>query len=952
MRTILSLHIINAKDVYGQLAYLILTALSKMWIVCIMSRAFYNVVKNTADISLFNIGSMMNKTVLAITLSATLSLFGCEQSKKTPENNNGSSTGVKTQAAVKLHSTTQQDVDKISNELQVQYRVVTNIPSKKCDKDVANGVCFESELSLMAPQAISAKDWTIYFSQIAPVQSYESDEFEVKHLNGDLHQITLKKGYTGFAANETKSIVLRGMFWSLAESDVMPNYIVSASGLKPQVIKSTRPYIDKDSGIEMLPHVVSFTDYENQFKRSATDATKWLTSQSLFDRNAKQFALNPVEPLHVTQRITPTPKSAVFAKDNAVVSISAGLSLDLGNVQLADVKAALARLASLGVTVDGNEEHNALALSLKIETNKNKRIGSYSLAVTSKGINISGVDANGVFNGLQSLASLVTLGVQSLPVVEVSDEPHYAFRGMLIDVARNFHSKEFILTLLDQMAAYKLNKLHLHLGDDEGWRLEIPSLPELTDIGSKRCFDTQEQECLISQLGAGVDSSAKVNGYYSVADYQEILKAATARHIQVIPSLDMPGHSRAAMKAMTARFKKYQTLEDDVKAKQFLLDDFADTTEYSSVQFYNDNTINVCLESSYDFVVEVMTQVKKIHADAGQPLTRYHIGADETAGAWVDSPACKAFVANNDKGITQMSELGAYFIERVAGILSDLDIETAGWSDGMAHTRKENMPAIVQANAWDALFWEGHAKVHGLANRNWQVVISSPDVLYFDFPYEADPKEHGYYWASRHTNTEKVFQFMPDNLPVHAEFWPDREGKAYIADDTETPLTKGTRFLGIQGQLWSENTRTDDMAEHKVYPRLLALAERAWYLADWAVPYNYQGARYSHESKIFTDEKRQKRDEQWRIFATTLAQKEFAKLELAGIDYRLPTVGATIKNGMLYANSAFPGLAIEYQVAQSKWQTYIQPVEVKGDVKLRSRSKNGLRTSRIIKVLQ
>jgi len=579
-------------------------------------------------------------------------------------------------------------------------------------------------------------------------------------------------------------------------------------------------------------------------------------------------------------------------------------------------------------------------------------MGSYTLDVTNNNIRVIGVDANGVFNGLQSLASLYSVGSNTLPVVKVDDEPHYAFRGMLVDVARNFHSKEFILDLLDQMAAYKLNKLHLHLGDDEGWRLEIPSLPELTELSSKRCFDTQEQNCLISQLGAGVDSNSSVNGYYSVSDYSEILQAASARHIQVIPSLDMPGHSRAAMKAMTARYNKYQALEDEAKAKQFLLDDFDDKTQYSSVQFYHDNTINVCLESSYDFVIEVMTQVKKIHQDAGQPLTRYHIGADETAGAWIDSPACKDFVANNDKGVTKMSELGAYFIERVAGILSDLDIETAGWSDGMEHTRAENMPAIVQANAWDTLFWEGHNKVHQLTNRNWQIVISTPDVLYFDFPYEASPKEHGYYWASRHTNTEKVFQFMPDNLPVHAEFWLDRQDSPYVADDTKTPLAKGQKFLGIQAQLWSENTRNDEMAEHKVFPRLLALAERAWYLPNWAVPYDYKGVKYSQETEFFTDELKTKRDQSWHLFANVLGKKEFAKLEMSDIDYRLPTVGAVIENGILKANIAFPGLAIEYKDAQSAlWKEYRMPAAVQGLVKIRSRSVNRLRTGRITTVI-
>jgi hexosaminidase len=878
----------------------------------------------------------MKKIKWAFTIAAGLSLLGCE---KYPEPAVDTGERINLQA---IYSVTQSDIDKIAQNLEVNYRVVTNIPTDKCDSKIADGACFEVELSFTAKKAIAANDWTIHFSQISPIQSFESEDFTVKHLNGDLHVISLQDNYSGFSAAETKKLTFRAMFWSLSETDALPNYIVSAPGLDARVIESTVPYIDKDTGLEILPYVEPFTDEKTQFKRTASDKTQWLTSEKLFQRNSVLVE----DKLAVMQAIIPTPKSVVLDVNDGFADISKGIAISLGNVKHNDVDAAILRLNSLGV----KQNAAGLPLHLSIVSNKDKVIGSYSLTVTDKNITIVGVDGNGVFNGLQSLASLVTVGESRIPMIEVADEPHFAFRGMLVDVARNFHSKEFILKLLDQMAAYKLNKLHLHLGDDEGWRLAIPSLPELTDIGAKRCFDVTEENCLISQLGAGVDENSSVSGYYSVSDYHEILQAATARHIQVIPSLDMPGHSRASIKAMTARYKKFMALEDEAKAKQFLLEDFEDNTQYSSVQFYSDNTINACLESSYDFVIEVMTQVKKIHADAGQPLTRYHIGADETAGAWLESPACKAFVANNDQGVTKMSELGAYFIERVAGILSDLDIETAGWSDGMEHTRVNNMPAIVQANAWDTLAWGGHEKVHRLANRDWQVVISSPDVLYFDFPHEADPKEHGYYWASRHTNTEKVFQFMPDNLPVHAEFWLDREDNAYVADDTKASLAPGKKFLGIQGQLWSENVRTDDMVEHKVFPRLLALAERAWHLADWAVPYNYQGAKYSQQSNTFTTESKVKRDSQWALFANTLGQKEFTKLELAEIDYRLPTVGAVIQAGKLHANIAFPGLTIEYQMNGGNWLTYQTPIAVSGEVSLRSRSTNGLRTSRITKI--
>ncbi|GAA6170766.1 family 20 glycosylhydrolase [Colwellia sp. KU-HH00111] len=854
-----------------------------------------------------------------------------------------------------LSKATQADIDNIAENLNINYRLVTNIPTDKCDAKVADGACFEVELSFTAKQEISATGWSIFFSHISPVQSSVGEAFNVKHINGDLHKISLTDKFSGFKAGEVKKVVFRANYWMLSETDALPNYIVSADNLQAKVIASTKTAINTDTGLEFLPFVEPFRNELTQFKRTGSDKTQWLNSERLYYRNSRGVGNKKIDTAEIAKVIIPTPKSIDIDNNNTAVDVSNGINVDFTHVKTLDVNAAIERLALLGLT----QSAQGLPVKLTIQVDKTKVIGSYKMLIDHQGISIIGVDANGVFNGLQSLASLYVVGQDSLPVVTIDDEPHYAFRGLLVDVARNFHSKAFILSLLDQMAAYKLNKLHLHLGDDEGWRLEIPSLPELTDISSKRCFGPDNkgevQSCLLPMLGAGVNSRSPVNGYYSVSDYQEILTAATARHIQVIPSLDMPGHSRAAMKAMTARYNKYQALEDEVKAKQFLLDDFEDKTQYSSVQFYHDNTINVCLESSYAFVLEVMTQVKKIHQAAGQPLTRYHIGADETAGAWVDSPACKAFVANNDHGVTNMSDLGAYFIERVAGILSSLDIETAGWSDGMEHTRKANMPAIVQANAWDVLAAGGHKKVHALTNRDWQVVISSPDVLYFDFPYEADPKEHGYYWASRHVNTEKVFQFMPDNLPIHAEFWLDREDKPYVADDTNSALAAGQKFLGIQGQLWSENTRTDALAQHKIFPRLLALAERAWHLPNWAVPYNYQGAKYSQETKTFTDKMKTARDQRWQVFANTLGQKEFAKLELAGIDYRLPVVGAVIEQGVLKANIAFPGLLIEYQEQTNdnqapSWQVYNNPVNVSGPVNVRSRTLNGLRAGRSTQV--
>src|SRR5690606_35228694 len=124
----------------------------------------------------------------------------------------------------------------------------------------------------------------------------------------------------------------------------------------------------------------------------------------------------------------------------------------------------------------------------------------YRLTVSADGVDIVAGDAAGAFYGLQSLAALIMPGSTRVPLVRIEDGPRYSFRGLHVDVARNFHSKRLLLDLLDQMAAYKLNKLHLHLGDDEGWRLDIPGLPELAQVGGKRCHDLREDTCLLPQL--------------------------------------------------------------------------------------------------------------------------------------------------------------------------------------------------------------------------------------------------------------------------------------------------------------------------------------------------------------------------------------------------------------------------------------------------------------------
>lgn len=834
---------------------------------------------------------------------------------------------------------TQEQLDDLAASLDVRYTVINNLEKGRCGKA---GRCFSVKIVLTSPEAVSASGWQLYFSQYFPLHEVVSDEFIVDTINGDLKRIVPNENYRRFKRGQSKELTLYLAGTHGNEFEAMPNYYVVADGLEPRLVESTVPTQDPQTGLEIMPHLVGFTDAERQFRISDAEKIEWATSSVLYERNENTV----LDPGAVASDIIPTPLAFELDSEGEKLDLASGISVALQGVDRDHIATALDRLGRFGV----DENQSGVPLTISVIPSKTAIPGAYSLLIEREFINIEAVDAAGAFYALQSVAGLMSIGDVRIPLAMITDQPRYGFRGIHIDVARNFHSKELILRLIEQMAAYKLNKLHFHLGDDEGWRMEIPGLPELTDVGSRRCHDESESTCLLPQLGSGPFGDSAVNGYYSVSDYQEILAAATAHHVQVIPSFDMPGHSRAAVKSMEARYRKLREAGDRQEATRYLLTDLDDKSRYNSIQNYTDNTINVCMQSSYAFVDKVVSELQEIHAIAGHPLTRYHIGADETAGAWKDSPACERFLAENSDGVDRVDQLGAYFIERVAGVLASKGIEPAGWGDGMGHTDAERMPAIVQSNAWGRLIDPAHVAAHKQVNDGWQVVISVPDATYFDFPYEADPKERGFYWASRQTNSRKVFEFMPDNLPAHAEFWTDSEGLDMQLND-QNPMQKGAGFVGLQGHFWSETLRTDEQLEYMAFPRLLALAERAWHAASWEVPYDHAGANYDPTSGRFTSEMRQRRDREWNRFANLVAGKELAKLDHAGLHYRIPTVGAKLIEGILHCNLIFPGLAIEYRLGEAEWQVYSSPVPA-GDaaIEVRAVSADGKRKGRPLQV--
>jgi hexosaminidase len=824
----------------------------------------------------------------------------------------------------------QSELNSLANRIGIKLQILDNKPSN-CPGQ-ANG-CFLSELDLKLPQPLDADfssgDFKIYFSFISPVIQADSDAFGVRLINGDLHVLEPRPGVTlkGGADYRIK-LWAQNHFFSAYYP--MPNMFLVSGKLAPEVIAATRPTSDPQSGLELLPFVAPMTNEARLGTQAAGDETRWQTAELAFG----EFAQHKAGKADVG--IIPTPAVVTPGKGPAL-DLTRGVRLSLSGISRSEIEAALSDLAQSGVR-DGS---SGPLLHLRVARNSGLKPEGYRLLTRDAAIEVIAADPSGARYALETLGQQAAFEKGRLSRLDIEDSPRFGFRSLHLDLARNFHSKTEVLKIIEQMGRYKLNRLHLHLGDDEGWRLEIAQFPELTKIGGYRCFDPGETRCLLPQLGSGPDRNTSVNGYLSSADYIEILKSAKARGIEIIPEFDMPGHSRAAIHSMEARYHRLIAIGRKAEAEKFRLVEPLDTTQYRSVQNYNDNTLNVCLDSTYRFIDAVIARVAALHAAAGAPLRTFHIGGDETAGAWSGSPACKALMAKTGMKVEQLGEM---FIERVSALVARRGLTVAGWSDGLDHVDPSKMPSSVQSDIWGDLYTAAPAEANRSANLGWTTVIGVPNTLYFDVPYAPHPLERGYDWPTRGTDTFKVFSFMPENLEANASVMKDIQSRPTSVTDKE-PLQPGRAFAGVQGHLWSETVRRDSLADYMLFPRLLALAERSWHRAPWEPQYR-AGESYSYgDGKV----DKERLTEDWSRFAAKMPT-HLQALERAGIMYRLAPPGALIVNGMLEANSEFPGQPIEYRTRSSQWARYLKPVRVSGSVELRTRTFDGRRASRVVEV--
>ncbi len=825
---------------------------------------------------------------------------------------------------------TQQQLGEFADKAQLNFAVLNNLAAKP---ELQLTLRNDSSVALPAGKG----DWRIYFHSVRKLDA-APEGLTLRHVQGDLHELAPTADFKGLARGDSFQVPYTASASMVSYSDFMPRAFITQPGLSPEVFSNT--------DTENLQNFVTPIASAQQQQRFSPDLYPIATAATRYEDN---LAVNQAAAkADASPKIIPTPAEVKYRKGNATLDSSwqvryAGRLTGEANYLVEQLKAT-------GITLTSAADHVAATgkvIELRVDASL-ATAEAYSLAIAADKITIIGSDNAGAFYGIQSVLSLLPAqpaSSHSLPQLSVNDAPRYSWRGMHYDMGRNFHGKAVTLRLIEQMARYKLNKLHLHLTEDEGWRLEIPGLPELTEIGAKRCFDLTEQNCLLTQLGTGPHASGSGNGYYSTDDFIEIIKFASARHIEVVPEIDMPGHARAAVKSMEARYHKLLKAGKKAEAEQYLLSDPLDKSQYMTVQNYTDNSINVCLPSTYAFVDKVIYELQQMYRKAGTKLVTFHMGGDEVgAGSWTASPACNALFAKGEQGVAGPADLKPYFVSKVSAITSLRGLDIAGWEDGLMYdpnntfNRSQFANKHVLANAWDNIWeWGVADRAYRLANAGYEPILSPATHLYFDHPHEANPEERGYYWAARYTDIAKVFGFMPDNLYANADKTRNGapiENLEALVGRALPALEKPENLRGMQGQVWTETIRTAAQLEQMIYPRLIPLAERAWHKASWEGDKPNTSARAA----------------EWAAFALQLSTKELPKLAALGGDFYLPPPGAIIDKGQLLVNASLPGLAIDYSVDGGKnWKAFAG-AEIVETSSVMVRTRLGNTTSRVVTV--
>lgn len=413
--------------------------------------------------------------------------------------------------------------------------------------------------------------------------------------------------------------------------------------------------------------------------------------------------------------------------------------------------------------------------------------GAYTITVNKDGVYIEGDNATGVFYGVQTFLQLLPaekLTTVSIPFMTITDYPRFRYRGFMLDAGRHFTPVQEVKKIIDQMARMKMNYFHWHLTDDQGWRIQIKKYPELTQKGAWR------NGTLIGRYPGKGNDNKQYGGYYTQEQIHEIVEYAEKRYITIVPEIELPGHSSAAI----AAFPWLSCFPDQKSALPASMSSIASLNSNGKIVQESwgvfDDVFCAGNDSTFTFLENVMTEVMQLF-----PGKYIHIGGDECPKSnWKKCPRCQQRMKT--EGLKNEEELQSYFIQRMEGYLNKRGRSIIGWDEILEGGLAQN--AIVMS-------WRGEEGGIEAARQKHEVVMTPGDYVYIN---------RG---QSLHEDSINIGGY----LPLHRVY-------GYEPIPKELNATEAKYVLGAQANLWTEYINNPSLLEYMVFPRLSALSEVLW----------------------------------------------------------------------------------------------------------------------------
>ncbi|MBU7576895.1 MAG: family 20 glycosylhydrolase [Flavihumibacter sp.] len=420
--------------------------------------------------------------------------------------------------------------------------------------------------------------------------------------------------------------------------------------------------------------------------------------------------------------------------------------------------------------------------------------GAYQLEVSGKSITITGTDAPGVFYGIQTLIQLLptdTSALLTIAPIQVQDAPRFQYRGMMLDVSRHFFPADFIKKYIDLLALHKMNRLHWHLTDDHGWRIEIKKYPQLTAVGAWR------NGTVIGNYPGQGNTNQRYGGFYTQAEVKDIIQYAAKRHITIVPEIEMPGHASAAI----AAFPFLSCFPDQPTFINKFPSELSKQKGGKQVQeTWGVHTDVYCAgnDTVFNMMQDILTEVINLF-----PSEYIHIGADECPkDNWKKCPRCQQRI--KDLKLKDEHELQSYFVQRIEKFINSKGRVLIGWDEILEGGLAPN--AVVMS-------WRGEAGGIEAAKQRHDVIMTPNNYVYFDYfqgKPALEPMAIGGYLT-----LQRVYSYEPIPASLTAE--------------------EAKHIKGVQANVWTEYISTTDKVEYMTLPRMAAIADIAWtsHPKDW-----------------------------------------------------------------------------------------------------------------------